>query len=317
MMKPFARSTAEGTTEAGAASRAFYAHNGYCVLRGLIRAEAIAAVHKVLAHEVYANSAPLKRHLSLTKDPHAYLPTADGQTTVANALLDPHMQTETPTLRRVLIDLICTTAVADGLASIDDARANAYVVYQIILFFVSPGTDTHIDGWGGDTVPPGGQITLWIPLEPVTPENGPVGIFPWPKGQFLSDKDLGIDIKSGTPREIYDRYHGALKDVIHERGIPRAVPQLGVGDLLAFSSLTPHMSLPPRREGLTRMALQVLIRPVRSPWRRSIPQALAGEIRYRQPYCAKIGTRWRVPHSAATSTFKWLWQSIRRTDEPA
>ena len=309
MMKPLAQSTPEGTTRVDATAGAFYAQNGYRVLRGLIRAEAITAVHNVLAHEVYANSAPLKRHLSLTKDPHAYVATADGRTTVANALLDPHMQTETPTLRRALIDLICTTAVADGLASIDDARA--YVVRQIILFFVSPGTDTHIDGWGGDTVPPGGQITLWIPLEPVTPENGPVGIFPWPKGQLLSDKDLGIDINRGTPDEIYNRYHDALKVAIRERGIMCTVPQLDVGDLLAFSSLTPHMSLPPRREGLTRMALQVLIRPLRSPWHRSIPQALAGDVRYRQPYCAKIGTRWRVPHSAATSTFKWLWQSIR------
>jgi hypothetical protein len=316
MIEPFARSTPEGTSGADATPGAFYAQNGYCVLRGVIRAEAVAAVHNALAHEVYANPAPLKRHLSLTKDPHAYLATADGRTTVANALLDPHMQTETPALRRVLIDLICTTAVADGLASIDDARANAYVVRQIILFFVSPGTDIHIDGWGGDTVPPGGQTTLWIPLEPVTPENGPVGIFPWPKGQFLSDKDLGIDISSGTSSEIYHRYHDALKTAIRERGILCAVPQLVVGDVLAFSSLTPHMSLPPKREGLTRMALQVLIRPIRSPWHRGIPHALAGDIRYRRPYCAKIGTQWRVPHSAATSTFKWLWQSIRRTDEP-
>src|SRR6202035_1006412 len=88
--------------------------------------------------------------------------------------------------------LIVESGTDRPLASLLPVEPKKYAIHQTILFFQSAGTPVHIDGWGLDTLPRGGVITLWIPLEPVDLDNGPIAIVPWELGRRLTQEQLKI-----------------------------------------------------------------------------------------------------------------------------
>lgn len=240
-----------------------YDEQGYRVFRQLLPLEAVNAVRERVFEDLYPSEGTFLRHPSVTRETNIWRERLDGTQFVANSLLNPHLQPETTAIGRAVLDLVCSTAIADQLAAIDgDSR---HTLLQIIMFFYSPITELHIDGWGTDTLPEGGQFTLWIPLEPITPHNGPVGVFPWPRREPVSLEQAGVSRDAEDKMVPYHAYQEAIGRMVRERRIDCVAPLLDPGDMLIFSSLTPHVSLPPKHDRISRMALQVLARPTSRP----------------------------------------------------
>ncbi len=280
-----------------------YREYGFHVFRGLFPISGIARIHEMLEAEVYRSDAPLLRHPQGQRLTNVFSDTVNAGKVVANALWEPHLQPEMPGLAQALIDLICTDAVAQRLAQLDGKRR--YLLCQTILFFLSPTTQLHIDGWAFDTEPSGGAHTIWFPLEEIIFDQGPVCVAEWKLGNVLSASDMGIeDFPGELARDglgTYKRYHDGLNCEIERRAVTLHVPQLRLGDAVVFASLTPHGSVPARgNQKFRRMAVQAIVAPAGEPlgnlWRNlsgerpTVPEA--SEIR---PINDRWGLRLRAP----------------------
>jgi ectoine hydroxylase-related dioxygenase (phytanoyl-CoA dioxygenase family) len=216
-----------------------------------------------------------------------------------DGLLNPHAQPETGRTAAAIETLLLTEAFADLLTTIDGA--GNYTVRQTIIFFMPPGTHLHVDGWGFDTQPRGFAHTLWIPLEPITRDNGPVAIVPWPRGKVVSPAELGVEEPSEPPdgsRRPHKAYHAALEAHLREHAPDAVVPDLDPGDLVAFASTTPHRTLP--FQSPSRWAMQILVRPSNLRWG-SWPEFAAGlSSSPKDPWrwLKQVGPRWRIISSA-------------------
>jgi ectoine hydroxylase-related dioxygenase (phytanoyl-CoA dioxygenase family) len=251
--RPYSRS------ESGKGLRALYHVQGYAVFRGLVPHAAIATLHDALQRDVYPSTQSFLRHPSIRREPNENYESPDGVRVIKNALLNAHLQSGVGNVADALLKLICRRELADQLRAIDGD--DQHIIWQTILFFVSPRTNLHVDGWGSDTVPSGGQYTVWIPLEAITFDNGPVGVFAWPPGKGLTADEAGLTTGVADVGQAYSTYQDAVRRAVRERRLDCVVPLLDVGDVLIFSSATPHVSIPPSLNGLTRMALQVLVMP--------------------------------------------------------
>jgi ectoine hydroxylase-related dioxygenase (phytanoyl-CoA dioxygenase family) len=245
--------------------RDHYDRDGYFVVRQAISPEAIDGLQAYMEREIYPEQRPLLRHPTVRLEPHSYETAPDGARFVRNGLYNPHLETATAELGNMLLALICSGETADFLQIIDGDRQ--HTLHQIIMFFTTPGTDPHIDGWAIDTETPGDLCTLWIPLERVTLLNGPICVFPWRRGDLLLPESLGVGNLDDYPEgEAYGAYHDALSSRIDHTDRSVVVPLLAPGDLVVFASTTPHASMPPRQNGMMRRALQVMVRPTSSRW---------------------------------------------------
>ena len=274
---------------------AFYEKYGYALFRGVLAREKIDALRATVEREVIASDGAFLRHKSVAREPNRFIDGNGGETALANALLDPHAQPETPRTAAAIADLLLTAAVADLMASIDGT--DHHTVHQTILFFTPPGTDLHVDGWSFDTEPRGFAHTVWVPLERITLRNGPLAIVPWPRGKLVSAAELGVEELSEPAdgsRRPYRAYHGALNAYLRRHAPDCVVPQLDPGDLVAFASTTPHGTLP--FESPSRWAMQVLVRPSNLRWgswaafREGTPSSPKDPWRWLKP----VGTRWRI-----------------------
>jgi ectoine hydroxylase-related dioxygenase (phytanoyl-CoA dioxygenase family) len=273
---------------------AFYQKYGYAIFRAVLPTEKIDALRATVESEVIASDRAFLRHKSTAREPNCFIETG-GQRVLANALLNPHAQEETPRTAAAIEALLLTETVADLLTSVDGA--NNYTVQQTILFFTPPGTDLHLDGWGFDTEPRGLGHTIWIPLEEVTLRNGPLAIVPWPRGKIVSPVELGVEEPTEPADDRhrpYEAYHVALSAHLRRHAPDCVVPQLEPGDLVAFASSTPHGTLPFATP--SRWAMQVIVRPSNLRWG-SWPQFHAGMAHSPNgPWrgLKSVGDRWRI-----------------------
>ena len=274
---------------------AFYQQHGYAIFRGVIPLQKIAALRAVVESEVIASGASFLRHQTVAREPNRFIEGPSGQRVLANALLNPHAQPETPGTAAALEDLLLNDGVADLLASIDGA--DDHTVHQTILFFMPPGTHLHLDGWGLDTEPRGFAHTIWLPCEPVGLHNGPLAIVPWPRGKIVSAAELGVEEPSEPAdgsRRPHVAYHAALQNYLRQHAPDCVVPQLDPGDMVVFASTTPHGTLP--FHSPSRAAIQVLVRPSNLRWG-SWPEFATGLSNSpKDPWRAlrRVGPRWRI-----------------------
>lgn len=273
---------------------AFYQKNGYAIFRDVLPTEKIDALRATVESEVIASDRSFLRHKSTAAEPNCFIEIG-GQRVLANALLNPHAQQETPRTGAAIEDLLLSETVADLLTSVDGA--NNYTVQQTILFFMPPGTGLHLDGWSFDTEPRGLGHTIWIPLEAVTLRNGPLAIVPWPRGKIVSPVELGVEEPTepaDDPRRPYEAYHVALSAFLRRHAPDCVVSQLEPGDLVVFASSTPHGTLP--FAAPSRWAMQVIVRPSNLRWG-SWPQFQAGMAHSPNgPWrgLKNVGDRWRI-----------------------
>jgi len=275
----------------------FYERYGYAIFRGVLDVGEIAALRNAVESEVIASDRACLRHKSIKREPNVFV---EGTQLPNDGLLNAHTQAETPRTAAAIESLLLSDRVADLLTSIDGA--NNYTVHQTILFFVPPGTLLHLDGWSFDTEPRGFFHTVWIPLERVGLNNGPIFIVPWPRGKVVTPAELGVEEPSEPAdgsRRPKAAYHAALEAYLRRHAPDYVVPQLDPGDMVAFASTTPHGTLP--FQSPSRWAMQVIVRPSNLRWG-SWPEFAAGiSSSPNDPWRSlkAVGTRWRIVADSA------------------
>jgi hypothetical protein len=160
-------------------------------------------------------------------------------------------------------ELITTSALAERLSELDGATH--YHINQTLLFSAAQTTAPHVDSWAIDTVPHGGAHTLWIPLQDMEHQSGIPAVIPWPVGKLISEQEFGLSVDA-PHADRYERYQAALAAAI-SAGTPEVVTALARrGDVLVWSSLTPHFTLPSRPFPRERLSMQVLLWPAGVKW---------------------------------------------------
>ena len=186
---------------------------------------------------------------------------------VRNTLLHPHLGLPEPLtpLSSALRSLVTSDALGQRLRGLDGERH--YIIHQVLLFFTTQSTDVHLDSWSVDTAPLGRTHTVWVPLQDMTHRSGVPCVIPWPRDKVVTEQALGLTPHQDDPRDArYGAYHKALRAKLMEGSPETATSLMRMGDFMVWSSLTPHLTLPPQHLPAERLSLQILIRPERLNW---------------------------------------------------
>ena len=179
-------------------------------------------------------------------------------------------------LESALTAVVTSSQLAAALRKLDGA--DHYNIHQTLLFFAAQMTELHVDSWGLDTAPHGFAHTLWIPLQDMTPELGLPSVIPWPRGKVVTEADLGLP-SSGSYADRYERYHRALSAMLMATSPEATTAVVRRGDLMVWTSLTPHFTLPARTLSLRTPVSSGLA----SPHARSLGQFHCSAVRIIQP----------------------------------
>jgi ectoine hydroxylase-related dioxygenase (phytanoyl-CoA dioxygenase family) len=270
-----------------------FEERGFCVLRNILPNAAVSNVHAAIRDEIFTCEKALLRHPSGQREQNVWAERLDGTRFVANSLMNPHLQKDCRRTGSAIIDLLGGEALADRLSAIDGNHS--YLLWQTILFFRSPGTGIHVDGWGTDTVPSGGQFTLWIPLEDVSPENGPIGVFPWRPAAGVSLAAAGLADCAEESRAVFETYQGEITRQVLDRRLDCIVPIVRARDVIVFSSVTPHVSMPPRHDRMSRFAIQAIVVPAAAELGCGmVERSRGGRVVHSKDNMMPINDRWAV-----------------------
>jgi hypothetical protein len=99
----------------------------------------------------------------------------------------------------------------------------------------------------------------------MAPELGLPAVIPWPRGKVVTEADLGLPA-SGSNTERYERYPRAQSAKLLAHSPETRTALVRRGDLIVWTSLTPHLTLPSRDHACERLSLQVLLRPAHTRW---------------------------------------------------
>lgn len=247
------------------ARRAFFRANGYVVFRAILPLPALDALCESIRGDLDRHAGPLLRHYG---EPTPHVRTDDGR--IVNAIAHPHLvgAPDLQTFRRRVLDIYCNAAVAECLAELDGR--DDYTLQGGLLFFVSPLTGLHDDSWSCDTFPHGGAFTAWFALEDVDPLAGPPFVVAWRPDHLMSPTELGIEFPAddtpGWSGVAQEQYRQALERHVMREGLALTVPTVQRGDLVVWSTLTPHGSLAGHPVERSRLSMQAIYRPTGVPW---------------------------------------------------
>ena len=242
-------------------ARQHYRQFGYHVFRSVLPRAPVDALAALAGDVIAPYRGPIQRQ-SGKLEVHDYFP---GTSLIRNSLADAHLPIS-EAMRPVelaLTALLTSTELAAVLQKLDGAEH--YTIHQTLLFLAVQTTELHIDSWVLDTAPHGLAHTLWIPLQNMDMRAGLPGVVPWPLGKAVTEAELGLS-PSCPPAERYGRYQAALaRKVLADRPETVTVP-VCKGDLIVWSSLTPHLTLPSLPFPAKQLALQVNLRPTHLRW---------------------------------------------------
>ena len=237
-----------------------YRADGFFVFRRAIDRLLVKAVAKAEETVVRPYTGPLLRHSGkVMSHDHMNGPMRDNDRW-QNGLLNPHRLTEEPlqAFRDATVQLLTSDSIFSCLHGLDGNER--YTLHQSILFFVSPVTNTHLDRFTLDTVPPGRSFTVWIPIDAVSPANGP--LFLVPRKFSLYDQELeGVGSNARSRGELTYAYNAAVAKKIGAADVDAVVPFLQPGDAVVVSPSTPHGSFEALDPRLWRRAFQAIYRP--------------------------------------------------------
>jgi len=244
-----------------------YQDLGYKVLRSVLPTDSVDAIVEIVRNVVLPHQGPLLRQDG-RMEPHEFFP---GTTLIRSPLANAHLPISEvmEPLEAALTALVTSSQLAESLRKLDGA--DHYNIHQTLLFFATQTTELHLDSWGLDTAPHGFAHTLWIPLQDMTADSGLPCVIPWPRGKVVTEADLGLP-NSGSPADRYQRYHRALSAKLMADSPEVATAVVRRGDLIVWTSLTPHFTLPARHSPSERLSLQVLLRPMHTRWGNFIDQ---------------------------------------------
>jgi hypothetical protein len=130
-------------------------------------------------------------------------------------------------------------------------------LFQTINFFEGSQQDAHSDSFHMTTEPVGYLTAIWVALEDVTPESGPLFYYPGShKLGYVMTEDLTNGERSRLSGEEKDRrYEERIAALIEERGMEPVEFLARKGDLLVWHANLLHGGRGITREGATRKSL--------------------------------------------------------------
>jgi hypothetical protein len=253
--RAFFRRRDPGANEAGA-----YQTDGFFLFRQAIDRRLVDEVAKAEETVIRPYGGPLLRHNGkIVPHDHSNGPPWDVERR-QSGLQNPHRLSEPPlqAFREATTSLLTSETLFNCLHRLDGNER--YTLHQSIFFFVSARTDTHQDRVTLDTVPRGRSFTVWIPIDPVRPANGP--LFLVPRGLGVYDEDLeGIAAGGQSRGEMTGAYNDALAKKLGASDVEAVMPFLQPGDVMIFGPSTPHGSFAALDKHLWRRAFQAIYRP--------------------------------------------------------
>jgi ectoine hydroxylase len=133
------------------------------------------------------------------------------------------------------------------------------VAFQTINFLEGSQQRAHSDSIHMTTYPLGYLIAVWIALEDVGPDNGP--LFYYPGSHTLPYLLNGDFNKGGTfltlGNKDYASYEDALEDLVNRKGFRREEFYAKKGDVLIWHANLVHGGAPIIQKGLTRKSMVV------------------------------------------------------------
>ena len=245
----------------GDSPRRHYRRRGYYVFRDVFPVEQVDALAHLARSMMPAHEGEILRQ-SGRAEANDFFP---GTSLIRNPPFNLHLplSTELQPLTAAIQELITTPTLAARIADLDGAQH--HYVNQTLLFFAAQTTAPHIDSWAVDTVPHGGAHTLWIPLQDMDHQSGVPAVVPWPVGKLISEREFGLSTDA-PHADRYERYQAALATKLLE-DTPEIVTAFARrGDVLVWSSLTPHFTLPSQPFPRERLSMQVLLWPAGAKW---------------------------------------------------
>jgi hypothetical protein len=241
--------------------RSHYVERGYCLLRGVLPRGDVERLAEQARTLLPSYDGEFLRQNG-RREVNDFFP---GTRLIRNSPANLHLGL-TPDLQPAcdaLRTIVASPVLAERLQELDGAEH--YHINQTLLFFAAQTTALHIDSWALDTVPRGAAHTLWIPLQELDQRSGIPAVVPWPVGKVVTEQELGLD--ANAPHgERYEQYHRALSDKLLD-GSPDLVAALAKpGDVVVWSCLTPHLTLPAQPFPKERLSVQVLLRPAHMNW---------------------------------------------------
>jgi hypothetical protein len=129
--------------------------------------------------------------------------------------------------------------------------------FQTLNFQVGTQQRTHADAVHFDTDPPGFMCGVWVALEDVDMDCGPLVYYPAShRLPRVTPSDLGIEIEPGQaaiPHEAYEaRYEPYVEALIEREGLQASYATVAKGQALVWAATLLHGGSPVRVPGRTR-----------------------------------------------------------------
>lgn len=133
------------------------------------------------------------------------------------------------------------------------------VPFQTLNFVKGSGQRAHSDSIHMTTYPLGYLIAVWIALEDVHPDSGPLCYYPGShKLPYLLNDDFGkISTAWMTGNRSYAEYEDVIEDLIHKQKLEPAVFLPKAGDILVWHANLLHGGQPIENPARTRKSMVV------------------------------------------------------------
>lgn len=131
------------------------------------------------------------------------------------------------------------------------------VLFQSINFIMGSEQHTHSDAIHMTTYPPGGLLGVWIALDDITENNGPLHYYP---GSHKLPYYLNADYNNEGSywllgKKSYGAYEKMIASKIAEMGIEKKVFTAAKGDALVWHANLFHGGEPHTDRGLSRKSM--------------------------------------------------------------
>ena len=225
--------------------RAYYADNGYIVLRGLIPQAMCAAARAAYETEVRPYTGYLYRQATANPEKHEF--TEHGF--VKNSMLNiqDFDRRLFPRFRSSGLDVITTATMQ---TAVEELLQDAGRVVQSMYFEGNPATWAHQDTYYLDGEPLGSMTAAWIALEDIHPGAGRFYVYPGSHRIDMARNGGDFDISFH-----HDRYKTLVIDLIKKADLQCRAPALNAGDVLFWSARTIHGSLPTQEPARSRSSI--------------------------------------------------------------
>ncbi|MEO8719496.1 MAG: phytanoyl-CoA dioxygenase family protein [Ginsengibacter sp.] len=131
------------------------------------------------------------------------------------------------------------------------------ILFQSINFFTGSEQDTHSDSIHMTTFPLGGLLGLWIALEDITTENGPLHYYP---KSHLLPYYLNADYQNEGSffflgKKSYKAYENMIAEKIKEHGLQKEIFTAKKGDMFIWHANLFHGGEPHKNKSLSRKSM--------------------------------------------------------------